>query len=80
MYLTWPVTAAFLVQGSGFDANNEKSGQCSSPASDFSEDALGKSKWPIRDGFPGEGGRPIAHHRLKIPQEVLGLFPHTSMR
>jgi len=21
----------------------------------FSEDALGKSKWPIRDGFPGEG-------------------------
>jgi len=34
----------------------------------FSEDALGKSKWPIRDGFPGEGGRPTAHHRLKIPQ------------
>ena len=41
----------------------------------FSEDALGKSKWPIRDGFPEEGGRPTAHHRLKIPQEVLGLFP-----
>jgi len=33
-----------------------------------------------RDGFPGEGGRPTAHHRLKIPQEVLGLFPHTPMR
>jgi len=46
----------------------------------FSEDALGKSKWPIRDWFPGEGGRPTAHHRLKIPQEVLGLFPHTPMR
>ena len=46
----------------------------------FSEDALGKSKWPIRDGFPGEGGRPTAHHRLKIPQGVLGLFPHTPMR
>ena len=46
----------------------------------FSGDALGKSKWPIRDGFPGEGGRPTAHHRLKIPQEVLGLFPHTPMR
>jgi len=59
-------------------ARNRGSGR--SPASDFSEDALGKSKWLIRDGFLGEGGRPTAHHRLKIPQEVLGLFPHTPMR
>jgi len=33
-----------------------------------------------RGRFPGDGKRPTAHHRLKIPQEVLGLFPHTPMR
>ena len=70
----------FSYRGQASVPTTRNRGSGRSPASDFSEDALGKSKWPIRDGFPGEGGRPTAHHLLKIPQEVLGLFPHTPMR
>lgn len=70
----------FSPRGQASVPTTRNRGSGRSPASDFSEDALGKSKWPIRGRFPGDGRRLTALHRLKIPQEVLGLVPHAPMR